>query len=61
MIASTALLLRHSLGLDDEAADVEAAIHHVISAGVRTADIAGPGDSPVTTTEMANAIIQQLR
>jgi 3-isopropylmalate dehydrogenase len=61
MIASTALLLRHSLGLDDEAADVEAAIHHVISAGFRTADIAGPGDSPVTTTEMANAIIQQLR
>jgi 3-isopropylmalate dehydrogenase len=61
MIASTALLLRHSLNLNEEAAAVEMAIRQVISARVRTADIAGPGDSPVSTQEMADAIIRQLR
>ena len=61
MIGSAALMLRHSFGLDDEATEIESAIRKVISAGVRTADIAGAEDSPVSTTEMADAIIQQLR
>jgi len=60
MIASTALLLRHSLGLEDEAIAVEAAIREVISAGVRTADIAGAGGTFVSTTAMADEIIQRL-
>jgi 3-isopropylmalate dehydrogenase len=61
MIGSAALMLRHSFGLDDEATEIESAIRKVISAGIRTADIAGADDSPVSTTEMADAIIQQLR
>ena len=43
-IASVAMLLRHSLGLDEEAAAVEAAIADVISQGARTADIATTSD-----------------
>ena len=61
MIASAALLLRHSLDLEAEASDVEQAIRHVISDGVRTADIAATGQAAVSTTEMADAIIQRLR
>jgi 3-isopropylmalate dehydrogenase len=61
MIASAALLLRHSLGLEDEAADVEAAIRNTIADGIRTADIAGPDGQSVSTTGMLEAITQRLR
>jgi 3-isopropylmalate dehydrogenase len=42
---SLALLLRHSLGLESEAARVEAAVANAIAHGARTADIAGAGRS----------------
>jgi 3-isopropylmalate dehydrogenase len=61
LIASIALLLRHSLNLDEEALALENAIHQVIAEGVRTADIAVKGSPAASTTEMADAIIQQLR
>ncbi len=60
-IASAAMLLRHSLNLDEEAAKIEAAIHATIAAGVRTADIAGDSGHYVTTEEMTQAIIQRLQ
>ncbi|MGI9237826.1 MAG: 3-isopropylmalate dehydrogenase [Woeseiaceae bacterium] len=59
-IASAALLLRHSLGLEEEAAAIEAAIAAAISNGARTADIAAPGEAPITTDEMTDAIIRFL-
>ena len=59
-IASVALLLRHSLSLEDEARAVENAIESVISDGGRTADIAISGDRVLTTSEMTDAIIQKL-
>jgi 3-isopropylmalate dehydrogenase len=61
MIASVALMLRHSFDLDDEADDIERAIASVITAGRRTRDLAGPGATAVSTTEMADAVIQALR
>lgn len=61
MIASTALLLRHSLGLEEEACLVEQAIRSVIAAGVRTADLAQKGDRVASTAEMTEKIIRQLR
>ena len=61
MIASVAMLLRHSLGLTEEAATLEAAIRSVIRDGVRTADIAGPGGDSVSTEAMQDSIIQRLR
>ena len=60
-IASVALLLRHSLSLEDEARAVENAIATVISEGGRTADIAVSDDRILSTTEMTDAIIQKLR
>lgn len=60
MIASVALLLRHSLMLEAEALAVEAAIEAVISAGGRTADTATAGDRVLTTSEFTDAVIQYL-
>lgn len=59
-IASAAMMLRHSLGLEAEAAAVEQAIAAAIASGARTADIAAAGDSCVTTSEMTAAIIRGL-
>lgn len=56
MILSTALLLRHSLELETEAAAIEQAVDATISAGARTADLGGK----LTTTQMADAIIERL-
>jgi 3-isopropylmalate dehydrogenase len=61
MIASAALLLRHSLELHEEADLVERALRTVIADGARTADIAVPGETVLSTREMTAAIIQQLR
>jgi len=59
-IASVALLLRYSLGLDEEAEVVETAIADAIVEGARTADIATANDRALSTSEMTDAIIRQL-
>ncbi len=59
-IASAALLLRHSLRLEREATVVEDAIAAVIGSGVRTADIVAPGERPVSTAVMTDAILEGL-
>ncbi len=60
MIASVAMLLRHSLDLEQEAALVENALQQVIANGARTADLATGDETVLSTTEMTDAIIQQL-
>jgi 3-isopropylmalate dehydrogenase len=59
-IASTALLMRHSLGLEEEARAVEKALLAIISAGARTADIARGNDKVLTTTEMTDALVAKI-
>jgi 3-isopropylmalate dehydrogenase len=59
-IASAALLLRHSLGLEAEASAVEAAIGAAIAAGARTADIVVDGEQPMSTDTMTAVIISHL-
>lgn len=59
-IASVAMLLRHSLGLDEEAESVERAIERVITSGARTADISTIADQPVSTQEMTGLIIGEI-
>ena len=56
-ILSAALLLRHSLGLDHEAAAIEAAVNAVIERGVLTGDLGGSA----TTTEVTEAVLAALR
>ncbi len=60
MILSVALMLRYSLGLPDEATLIERAVYRALESGRRTADIAGPDDHPVGTTELGDAIVAEL-
>jgi 3-isopropylmalate dehydrogenase len=54
------LLLRWSLNRDDAAQAIEGAVSRVLAAGVRTADTAREGETPVGTTAMADAIVEAL-
>ena len=60
MVASVAMLLRHSLELPEEADAVEQALADVIADGCRTADIATPGEQALSTPEMTDAIVSRL-
>ena len=55
-ILSSAMMLRHSLKLEAEAASIEKAVDQTITAGARTADIGGK----LTTRQMADVIIKNL-
>jgi 3-isopropylmalate dehydrogenase len=50
-ILSAAMLLRHSFGLEKEAAAIEAAVNAVLDAGYRTRDIASRGGSAAAAAE----------
>jgi 3-isopropylmalate dehydrogenase len=60
-ILSVALLLRHSLGLGEEAAALETAVQNAISNGARTADIAEPAAPSLSTQKAGEAVLAQLR
>ncbi|TFH07303.1 MAG: 3-isopropylmalate dehydrogenase [Candidatus Atribacteria bacterium] len=60
-ILSVALLLRHSLGLEDEAEAVERAVDAALDAGHRTADLAESGQRSVGTAEMGDVIAAGIR
>src|SRR5262249_43388425 len=55
-ILSAALLLRHSLKLEQEAQAIEKAVDRAISDGCRTRDLGGA----LTTTAMTDEIIRRL-
>lgn len=58
-ILAAAMLLRHSLKLDDEASLIEAAVQKVLDAGHRTKDIARGGPS-LRTREMGQKVLEAL-
>ena len=58
-ILSAAMLLRHSLGLEAEAAAIEAAVSAALDAKVFTADLAAPGQA-ANTAQAAQAVIARL-
>jgi len=55
-ILTAALMLRYSLGLEQEAQAIEAAVEHVIEAGYRTEDLREAGQQVVGTQEMGGLI-----
>ena len=60
-IATAALMLRHSAGLDQEATDIENAIHAVLEAGYRTPDIAsGTGGYLASTSEIGELVCEAV-
>ncbi len=60
-ILSNAMLLRHSLGLEKEAAAIEAAVDAVLEEGVRTPDIKQKGAETVSTEVMGNLVVEMLK
>ena len=50
----------HSLGLEAEAAAIEAAVNEVLDDGVRTGDIAEKGSEIVTTSVMGDLVVSKL-
>ncbi|MFQ5381324.1 MAG: 3-isopropylmalate dehydrogenase [Dehalococcoidia bacterium] len=60
MILSTAMLLRLSLGLEEEAATIEQAVDGVIGAGYRTPDLAGSNTTRVSTAKMGDLVAEGI-
>jgi 3-isopropylmalate dehydrogenase len=62
MFGSVALMLRHSLDMEEAAATVESAMDRVLERGFRTRDLlAGPDENEVGTAEMTQAILDEIQ
>jgi 3-isopropylmalate dehydrogenase len=59
-IASVAMMFEYSFNKPELAREIEQAIEATLATGLRTADIAAPGDPVVSTTEMTAAIVRHL-
>jgi 3-isopropylmalate dehydrogenase len=59
-ILSVAMMLRYSLAADEAAQALEDAVARVLDHGLRTADLAGAGATPVSTREMSAAVQAEL-
>lgn len=59
-IASVAMMFEHSFSMPDVAMEIYDAIEATLADGLRTADIASPGQKTVSTTEMTAAIVAHL-
>jgi 3-isopropylmalate dehydrogenase len=57
-ILSVALMLRHTFQLEKEAACVESAVVSALEAGLRTRDLARPGEKSVNTDEAGARIVE---
>jgi 3-isopropylmalate dehydrogenase len=57
-ILSAAMLLRHSLGLEKEASEIEQAVNRALDEGQHTADLGAK--VPLTTAKMGEAIRDRL-
>lgn len=60
-ILSTAMMLRHSFQLEQEAKSIESAVAQALGAGHRTADLAKPDEQPVSTIGMGRHIVEYLQ
>jgi 3-isopropylmalate dehydrogenase len=60
-ILSLALMFRHSFGRDDIAARIEASVRKVLAQGLRTRDIALPGERAVGTRAMGDGVLAALQ
>ncbi len=59
-VLSFAMLLRYSFDMGEDADIIEAAVGNVLGAGIRTADIAAPGQTAISTSEMGTALLKEL-
>ena len=59
-ILAAAMMLRHSCGMTNEAAFIEAAVKKVLAAGHRTADLARRQSGAIGTVEMTDRVLEML-
>lgn len=59
-ILSSAMMLRYSLGLQNEAMMIEKAVNLTLAAGYRTADLADQDNKALSTQEISAIIIENL-
>jgi len=59
-ILSAAMMLRFSLGQEEAARRIEAAVQKVLAQGLRTPDIHSAGTTKVGTVEMGDAVLKAL-
>ena len=59
-ILSVALMLRYSLDRAPDADRIEAAVGSALDEGLRTPDLAGPGEAAIGTGEMTTAVLERL-
>jgi 3-isopropylmalate dehydrogenase len=59
-ILSVAMMLRYTFANETAAARIEAAVRQVLREGVRTGDIAKPGERTVGTEQMGDAVVAAL-
>ena len=60
-ILSLALMFRHSFGRADVAARIEGAVREVLAQGLRTRDIALPGERTIGTRAMGDGVLAALQ
>ena len=60
MIGSLAMALRYSLDMGEEADRLERAIATALDQGHRTADLARPGETTISTSAMGDAVVAAL-
>src|SRR6184192_2998309 len=61
MLASFGMALRYSLNMGKEADQIDAAISAALAQGLRTADIKSEGATVVTTSQMGDAIVGEMK
>ncbi|MEC8556485.1 MAG: 3-isopropylmalate dehydrogenase [Planctomycetota bacterium] len=59
-ILAAAMMLRHSVGLEQEAKCIEAAVKKVLAGGSRTADLASSGEESLGTVAIADLVLAAL-
>jgi len=57
---SFAMLLRYSFDMNEDAGLIETAVTRVLASGLRTADLAAPGTTPIGTAAMGEALLAEL-
>jgi 3-isopropylmalate dehydrogenase len=60
-ILSLAMMFRHTFASSDVAQRIENAVRATLARGLRTADIAAPGETVVGTAAMGDAVVAALR
>lgn len=60
-ILSAAMMLKYSFNLNEEHDEIARAIEKSLEQGVMTADIAQEGTNPISTSQMGDAIVNNIR